>query len=223
ILRQDPDVILVGEIRDKETAEMAFRAALTGHLVLSTLHTNDAPSTVTRLLDMGMEGHLVASSILAVLAQRLVRLICPKCKEPTTPTDFDLSRLGLSPQETRKTQFFHGKGCDNCSYTGYKGRLGLYELLVMSEPVRQKIAESASPSDIRLAALSQGMVALRQDGLAKVRQGLTTVDELGRVLFASIEDEVLLAAPESVEAVTETPAEPIPGGKSNAGLAALGQ
>jgi len=195
ILRQDPDVILVGEIRDKETADMAFRAALTGHLVLSTLHTNDAPSTITRLLDMGVEAHIVASSILAVLAQRLVRLICPNCKEPTTPDDFELARLNISAEEASKIKFFRGKGCDNCSYTGYKGRIGVYELMVMSEPIRQKIMQCAPASEIRLTAIKQGMVSLRQDGLNKVRQGLTTVDEVGRVLFTSVEDELRVPQP----------------------------
>lgn len=191
ILRQDPDVILVGEIRDKETADMAFRAALTGHLVLATLHTNDAPSTVTRLLDMGMEPYLIASSIIAVLAQRLVRVICPKCKEPTVPDEFDLARLSIPREEGKGMKFFKGRGCGNCNNSGYKGRLGVYELLVMSESVRKKVADLASASDVRMAAIQSGMRAMKQDGLLKVQQGLTTLDELARVLFTSIEDEML--------------------------------
>lgn len=183
IVRQDPDVIMVGEIRDIETAEIAIHSALTGHLVFSTLHTNDAPGAVTRLLDMGIEGFLVASSLLGVLAQRLVRVICPRCKEPFTPHQrlIDKMEFPLSNVTT-----YHGAGCDECRYTGYKGRTGIFELMVMKEELKQLVLERASVDVIRQKAVSQGMQLLRECGWQKVEQGITTVEEVLRVAHGGV-------------------------------------
>ncbi len=179
ILRQDPDVIMVGEIRDAETAEIAIQAALTGHLVFSTLHTNDAPGAITRLIDMGSEPFLISSSVMAILAQRLVRKICPECKGGYTPTEEALKDIGLNADE--KIDFYRGKGCDKCSNTGYKGRISLYELMVMDEKIRNLTVAKAPIDDIRRQAISSGMITLMEDGVSKVRQGLTTVEEILRV------------------------------------------
>jgi general secretion pathway protein E len=176
IVRQDPDIIMVGEIRDRETAEIAIHAALTGHLVFTTLHTNDAPGAVTRLLDMGIEGFLAASSIIGVLAQRLVRIICPKCRRPSP-------ELAPLERSSRTLDFvaYHGEGCEECRHSGYAGRTGIFELMVMSEEIRELILHKASADVIRQAAVSQGMGALRECGLQKVREGITTFDEVLRV------------------------------------------
>ncbi len=177
ILRQDPDVILVGEIRDAETAEIAFQSALTGHLVLSTLHTNDAASTLTRLLDMNLEPFLVSSSILAVLAQRLCRRVCQQCREEYRPAVELTTRLRLNPE----VRLVRGRGCSACSGRGYRGRLGIFELLTMNPAIRQMIMTRQSAEEIREQAVKQGMRTLREDALAKAQSGLTTVEEVLRV------------------------------------------
>jgi general secretion pathway protein E len=178
IVRQDPDIIMVGEIRDIETAEISIHSALTGHLVFSTLHTNDAPGAVTRLLDMGIEGFLVSSSIIGVLAQRLVRLICNSCKVPFLPPQELIDKIEWL--ETDVTTY-HGSGCEECRNTGYKGRTGIFELMIMSEEMRQLVLEKASADIIRQKAISQGMQVLRECGWHKIKQGLTTIEEVLRV------------------------------------------
>jgi len=177
ILRQDPDVIMVGEIRDKETAEVAIQASLTGHLVFSTLHTNDAPSSLTRLIDMGLEPFLISSSLILIVAQRLVRQICPKCKEEYSPTPSALQDLGLDA----KVKFFRGKGCPACKNTGFLGRIGIFEVLVLNETIRKMVEERNSADTIRNKAIELGMKSLREDGLEKARLGLTTIEEILRV------------------------------------------
>jgi len=177
ILRQDPDVIMVGEIRDKETAEVAIQASLTGHLVFSTLHTNDAPSSLTRLIDMGLEPFLISSSLILVVAQRLVRQICPKCKEEYSPTPAALQNLGLDA----KTRFFRGKGCPACKNSGFLGRIGIFEVLVLNETIRKMVEEKNSADAIKKKAIELGMKSLREDGLEKARLGLTTIEEILRV------------------------------------------
>ncbi|MCL4180360.1 MAG: Flp pilus assembly complex ATPase component TadA [Verrucomicrobia bacterium] len=181
ILRQDPNVIMVGEIRDLETAEIAIRAALTGHLVFSTLHTNDAPSAFTRLIDMGIEPFLVASSVEAVLAQRLVRTICPHCKAEQKVERGYLEKIGFPRDEIAHARFWHGVGCENCRQLGYQGRMGIYELLVLSEILRPLILNRAPASTIAQRAMEQGMRSLRVDGWNKVRSTLTTIEEVLRV------------------------------------------
>lgn len=176
ILRQDPDVIMVGEIRDHETAEIAIRSSLTGHLVFSTLHTNDAPGAITRLIDMGIEPYLVSSSIDAVLAQRLIRLVCPKCKVEENDK-LKITNYGLNDH----TVFKVGAGCEDCRHTGYKGRTGIYELLLLDEDLRKLVLEKTSSGNIKKEALAKGMVTLRQDGFKKVKAGLTTIEEVLRV------------------------------------------
>jgi type II secretion system protein E len=181
ILRQDPNVIMVGEIRDLETAEIAIRAALTGHLVFSTLHTNDAPSAFTRLIDMGIEPFLVASSVEAVLAQRLVRTICPHCKvEQKLEKDY-LRRIGFPEEQIDTARFWKGAGCEECRQLGYQGRTGIYELLVVSEPLRPLIMSRAPATTIAQKAMELGMHTLRHDGWKKVAQGVTTIEEVLRV------------------------------------------
>ncbi|MEP0763070.1 MAG: Flp pilus assembly complex ATPase component TadA, partial [Chloroflexota bacterium] len=181
VLRQDPDVIMVGEIRDHETATMAIQAALTGHLVFSTLHTNDAASAVTRLLDLGIEPYLVASSLIAVLAQRLVRRVCQHCGEPVILSQMDLTRLGATPENIIDGRPRRGRGCDHCRHTGYRGRVGLYELMILNEPIRRLIAQRALAAQIEAEAIANGMLTLRHDGMAKIAAGITTVDEVVRV------------------------------------------
>ncbi len=176
-LRQDPNIIMVGEVRDKETAEIAIQAALTGHLVLSTLHTNDAPGALARLLDMGIEPFLIASSVVGVIAQRLVRVICQQCKQPATPSPRVLAQL----QVDASGQWMRGAGCDACRRTGYRGRLGIFEILAVTDPIREQIAARAASHLIRETARAQGMATLREDGLDKARQGLTTIEEVLRV------------------------------------------
>ncbi|HUP23766.1 MAG TPA: type IV-A pilus assembly ATPase PilB [Thermoanaerobaculia bacterium] len=179
-LRQDPDIILVGEIRDFETGEVAIKAAMTGHLVLSTLHTNDAPSTVNRLMNMGVEPFLVATSVHCVVAQRLVRRICRSCKEPVQSSPAALMNIGFSEAEASTLQLFRGRGCDRCSNTGYKGRTGLYEVMAIGEEVRELILAGASAYELRQKALQQGMLSLRHSGLDKIRGGVTSVEEVMR-------------------------------------------
>ena len=179
ILRQDPDIIMVGEIRDRETAEIAIQASLTGHLVFSTLHTNDAAGAVTRLLDMGVEAFLVSSSVLAILAQRLVRVICKECKEPYRPEIALAKELGLDP--AFDGVFYRGKGCGACFQTGFRGRSGVYELLVIDDSIRSLIMSGADSSVIKRQAIKQGMLTLLQDGARNVVKGITTADEILRV------------------------------------------
>ena len=181
ILRQDPNVIMVGEIRDLETAEIAIRAALTGHLVFSTLHTNDAPSAFTRLIDMGIEPFLVASSVEAVMAQRLVRTICPHCKEEQKVERNYLRRIGFPEDEIDTAKFYRGAGCEGCRQLGYQGRMGIYELLILNEGLRPLILNRAPASTIAQKAIEFGMRSLRTDGWNKVKAGLTTIEEVLRV------------------------------------------
>jgi type II secretory ATPase GspE/PulE/Tfp pilus assembly ATPase PilB-like protein len=182
LLRQDPDIILVGEVRDAETAQIATQAALTGHLVLSTLHTNDAPTALTRLLDLEVAAYLVASTVDAVLAQRLVRVICPNCKIETTPDKavrrrLDVDRLGL-------TRIWKGAGCDECRHTGYRGRTGVYELLVMDNELRLEVQRRRGSEELRSMAVTKGMRTLLEDGVRVAKAGITTVEEVMRVARA---------------------------------------
>ncbi|MCK4911073.1 MAG: Flp pilus assembly complex ATPase component TadA, partial [Thermodesulfovibrionales bacterium] len=172
----DPDVIMVGEIRDNETAEIAVQASLTGHLVLSTLHTNDAPSAVARLLEMGVEPYLAASSFMGVLAQRLVRTICPHCKEQYAPSESEAAYFTDPPEK-----LWHGAGCDKCNNTGYLGRIAIFELLTADDDIRQLITERAPAHRIRALLNEKGMTTLRSDGMKKAREGLTTLEEVIRV------------------------------------------
>jgi type IV pilus assembly protein PilB len=177
-LRQDPDIIMVGEMRDVETAQIAIQASLTGHLVLSTLHTNDAPGAVTRLIDMGVEPFLISSSLMAVLGQRLVRSICKKCRTPFEPTEGQLAMLNLSPHDIGEKVFYYGRGCNTCNDTGYKGRKGIFELLPISEAIRLLINERAPTVVLRQKAVELGMVTLREDGLRSIFEGDTTIEEV---------------------------------------------
>jgi type IV pilus assembly protein PilB len=183
-LRQDPDIIMVGEVRDFETAEIAIKAALTGHLVLSTLHTNDAPSTINRLLNMGVEPFLVASSVNLVLAQRLARLICSGCREPVEIPPQALVELGIAREEVGTFQCFHGTGCPQCGGSGYRGRIALYEVMPVSEEIRELILNGASATEIKRIAASLSMKSLRQSGLGKLKTGQTTIEEVLRVTMA---------------------------------------
>jgi type IV pilus assembly protein PilB len=182
ILRQDPDVILVGEIRDQETARIAMQAAQTGHLVLSTLHTDDAPSAVTRLTDIGIEPYVIASATIGVVAQRLVRRLCPQCRRQYTPNSETLRSLNITEAEAANIPFYRPVGCESCHQTGYKGRIGIYEVMKISERLRRMIAQRASEDAIREVAQSTGMLTLGDDALAKVKAGVTTADELLRVV-----------------------------------------
>jgi type IV pilus assembly protein PilB len=182
VLRQDPDVIMVGEVRDPETAETAIRAALTGHLVFSTLHTNDAPGAITRLMDIGVEPYLISSSVMGVLAERLVRTICPKCKTRYQPEDEIAKTLGIA--NVRDVAFYRGKGCKHCWDTGYRGRIALFELLVVNDPIQDLILQRASSKMIRkVARETQGMKSLQEDGIDKVLKGVTTIDEVTKTTF----------------------------------------
>jgi len=180
ILRQDPDKILVGEIRDIETAEIAVQASLTGHTVFSTLHTNDAPSTITRLRDMGIQPFLITATVEGILAQRLVRRICTQCRETTVPSSETLADLDLTPSDVAGKTFFRGRGCDACNNTGYKGRVGLYELMIMNNNLREMIMKDASTEELRDAARSYGMVTLRDAGMRSAEDGATTLEEVVR-------------------------------------------
>jgi type IV pilus assembly protein PilB len=179
-LRQDPNIILVGEIRDFETAEVAIKAAMTGHMVLSTLHTNDAPSTISRLMNMGVEPFLVATSVHLVVAQRLVRRICNYCKEPIEQPPLTLVNVGFKESDARHIRLFKGRGCERCSNTGYKGRVGLYEVMEIDDELREMILAGASAFELRQRALQKGMMGLRGSGLEKIRLGVTTIEEVVR-------------------------------------------
>jgi len=179
-LRQDPNIILVGEIRDFETAEIAIKAALTGHLVLSTLHTNDAPSTVTRLMNMGIEPFLVATSVHLIQAQRLVRRICQECKEEIKVPTQTLIEVGFTPEEAKSVKIYKGRGCSRCNNTGYRGRIGLFEVLEFDDDIREMVLSGASALEIRRVAIEKGMITLRRSGLIKVMNGITTLEEVLR-------------------------------------------
>jgi len=181
IVRQDPDVILIGEIRDAETAEIAIHSALTGHLVLSTLHTNDAPSAMTRLIDMGMEDYLLSSTIIGILAQRLVRVACPDCREPYSPNPMILKELKLDGEDLSHSNIIDVRGCESCSHTGYWGRMGIFEFLKVTDDVQKLILGKKDANIIKEAARKEGMRTLREDGWLKVKQGMTTVSEVLRV------------------------------------------
>ncbi len=181
IVRQDPDVILVGEIRDQETAQIAIQSALTGHLLFSTLHTNDAAGAITRLMDMGVEHFLLSSTLLGILAQRLVRVICPDCKQEVRPDDKLLRSMRINAEETAEMRFFSGKGCENCHYTGYHGRVGIFEYIGVDEDIRREINNRSNTEQLKKAALEKGVIMLREDGWRKVKAGITTVDEVLRV------------------------------------------
>ena len=186
MLRQAPNIIMVGEIRDLETAEIAINAALTGHLVFSTLHTNDAPGAITRLVDMGVKPFLVATALRAVMAQRLLRRICPNCKAPYTPTATEIRMLGLSPEYLENHQFYKGKGCDRCGRTGYKGRIGIYEIFQITEDIGKLIFANEPTGVIRDAARRNGMRSLRDDAMRKAAAGISTLEE---VIFVTLMDE----------------------------------
>jgi len=187
ILRQDPDKILVGEIRDLETAQIAVQAALTGHMVFSTLHTNDAPSTVTRMRDMGLEPFLLTATLQGILAQRLVRKICTECRTEFEPSAELLMELNLGPEYAKGKKFFYGRGCDKCNNTGAKGRMGLYELLTVDDDIRDLISAGVSTDQLRIACRKKGMVNLRDSGMKALHQGLTTIEEVVRETV--LEDE----------------------------------
>jgi general secretion pathway protein E len=181
IVRQDPDVILVGEIRDRETAEIAIQSSLTGHLVFSTLHTNDAASAVTRLIDMGIEPVLVTSSVVAIIAQRLVRVLCPHCKEAYVPDEETLSNLGLDSSVLKKNIFYRKKGCNVCIQTGYRGRTAIFEILNVDENIKRLVLQTSDANQINEMAIRHGMITLQQDGIQKLLAGITTTEEVLRV------------------------------------------
>ena len=187
MLRQDPDVMMVGEVRDAETAQIAFRASITGHLVLSTVHTNDAASAVTRLVDLGLAPYMVASALIAVVSMRLVRTLCPKCKDAYVPSGETLRTLGLSGRDARNLVLYRPVGCDLCNGTGYRGRIGIFEILEMEENLRRLVTSGASESMIRAAAVEAGMVPIGQDGLSRALDGETTLEELDRVIYTAEE------------------------------------
>jgi type IV pilus assembly protein PilB len=178
ILRQDPDVIMVGEIRDLETAEIAAQASLTGHIVFTTLHTNDAPSSIARLLDLGVEPFLITATLEGIVAQRLVRKICEKCKTPFEPTEAQLMELGLTPADVKGKNFYYGRGCNKCNNTGYRGRTGIFEIMVFTDEIRELIMNQASTGLLRAAGLKAGMKLLRENGLAAIYDGITTIEEV---------------------------------------------
>ncbi len=193
MLRQAPNVILVGEMRDTETAQMGIQASLTGHLVFSTLHTNDAPSAVTRMVDMGVPSYLVASSVVAVLAQRLVRLICTKCKQPYKPPQALLDAAGIPPHIAAGATFAKGKGCSHCQKSGFRGRQGVFELMMVTAKVREMVFENRSSQEIRKVAVNQGMKTLYVDGIRKVLEGVTTIEEVFRVAKRTEQDDAQIA------------------------------
>jgi type IV pilus assembly protein PilB len=180
MLRQAPNIILVGEMRDNETASMGIQASLTGHLVFSTLHTNDAPSAVTRMVDMGVPNYLVASSVIAVLAQRLVRLICQRCRAPIQLSEAVTRDAGIPAKLAARSTFMKGKGCANCNKNGYRGRQGIFELMLVNSKIREMIFKNVSSTEIRKAAIQQGMKTLYVDGIFKVMKGVTTLEEIYR-------------------------------------------
>jgi type IV pilus assembly protein PilB len=181
MLRQAPNVILVGEMRDYETASMGIQASLTGHLVFSTLHTNDAPSAITRMVDMGVPAYLVAGSVIGILAQRLVRVVCSKCKQPYTPRPQELEAAGITPEQAASGTLMKGRGCNHCGNSGYRGRLGVFELLTMNSRIRELAFQGASSQDIRKEAVKGGMTSLYDDGIRKVLDGITTIEEVFRI------------------------------------------
>ncbi len=193
VLRQDPDVILVGEIRDSETAFIAMQASVTGHLVFSSIHTNNTVATITRLKNMGIPGYLIASSLIGIIAQRLVRLICPKCKVPYIPSSDEFISTGIKTDETKEIRFYKGTGCQDCGNSGYKGRIGIFEILNINSQIRELIASDASEEAITKAALSSGLNYIIHDGIKKVKEGLTTLEELNRMLV--FEDEGTMVCP----------------------------
>ncbi|MCX6345917.1 MAG: type II secretion system ATPase GspE [Armatimonadetes bacterium] len=184
MLRQDPDIAMIGEIRDSETATIATEAALTGHLVLSTLHTNDAPGALTRMVDMDIEPFLISSSVIGVIAQRLVRVVCPKCKEPYQPPRDAIKRLGIEVDGDTTVSFYRGRGCDHCRGNGYKGRIGVYELMIVNDRIRDLVLQKASSHLIREVAIETGMKTLKEDAIAKILLGITTLEECMRVVYS---------------------------------------
>jgi general secretion pathway protein E len=186
VLRQDPDVIMVGEVRDIETARMAIQSSLTGHLVFSTLHTNDSAGAVSRLLDLGVEPYLVSSSLIAIIAQRLVRKVCPDCRKSIKPSSVDLRELGLSKTEEESGEFFVGTGCERCFQTGYRGRTGIYEMMLIDSEIQNLIYKKESAGAIKRNALDAGLKTLRMDGARKVLDGITSVSEVLRVTQTDI-------------------------------------
>ena len=189
MLRQAPNIILVGEMRDQETASMGIQASLTGHLVFSTLHTNDAPSAVTRMIDMGVPGYLVASSVIGVMAQRLVRVNCGRCKQPFTPTEEVLEEFGITAEMASTATFIKSKGCSYCNHTGYRGRVGLFEMMMITSKIRELIFNQASAPNIRKVAMAQGMGTLFHDGIVKIMEGTTTFDEVYRIAKRTEQDQ----------------------------------
>lgn len=188
MLRQAPNIILVGEMRDAETVSMGVQASLTGHLVFSTLHTNDAPSAITRMVDMGVPGYLVASSVVAILAQRLVRTICPKCRARYTPPERDIQEFGITEEQLKEAKFMKGRGCNSCQKTGYKGRIAVFEMMLLDSQIRELIFANATTAEIRKVAISKGMKTLYQDAIRKVLQGYSTFDEVARVTKKTEQD-----------------------------------
>jgi type IV pilus assembly protein PilB len=188
ILRQDPDIVMVGEIRDLETAEIAIQASLTGHLVFSTLHTNDAPSTIARLIDLGLETFLITASLEGIIAQRLIRKICTACKREYVPEEEKLMEIGLLPEDVEGKTFYYGAGCEACNKTGYKGRLGLYEIMTFTDEIRDLIMNHASTNVLRDAARKNGMTLLRENGISAIFEGITTIEEVSRETMATEED-----------------------------------
>jgi len=181
MLRQAPNIILVGEMRDLETAQMGIQASLTGHLVFSTLHTNDAPGAITRLVDMGVPPYLVSSSVIGIMAQRLVRTICKKCKKPYVPSELELQESGMTQEQAATATFMKGVGCGSCNKSGYRGRMAVFELMMMTSKVREMTFKQASTVEIRKVAKSEGMSTLYMDGIRKVCAGSTTIEEVLRV------------------------------------------
>jgi len=188
MLRQAPNIILVGEMRDLETAQMGIQASLTGHLVFSTLHTNDAPSAITRLIDMGVPSYLVSSSVVAIMAQRLVRVVCQKCKQPHTPSQAMLEAAEITPEMVATANFVKGRGCGNCHGTGYRGRLAIFELMLMSSKMRELTFNNSPTEQLRRTAATEGMKTLYRDGIDKVLRGVTTLEEVFRVAKQSGDD-----------------------------------
>jgi general secretion pathway protein E len=182
-MRHDPDIILVGEIRDKDTATTAVQAALTGHLVLSSIHANDAVSALFRLVDLGVEPYLISSTLVGIVAQRMVRRICPRCRAPCQPSVEEQIAYD-EEMERQPATFYSGTGCNLCANTGYRGRTGLFELLVMSEEIRRMLLRNASAGDIRAEALKKGMITMKRDGMLKVREGITSASEVLRNVFS---------------------------------------
>jgi len=185
-LRQDPDIIMVGEIRDQETSEIAIRAALTGHLVLSTTHTNDAPSTINRLVDIGTEPYMLSTSLACVASQRLIRKICPKCKTPVEVSADAMEEAGISPDRLEGVTFYEGTGCAHCNNTGYKGRIGIFEVMPIDEEIRGLVESDANSIQIEETAMKKGMVNLRESALRKLERGVTTFEEVVRETVANI-------------------------------------